>query len=361
MAYSLDNGETFIKYEGNPIVISDKRDFRDPKVFWYAPGKHWVMILAGGQEMDIYTSKNLKEWKYESSFGAKQGAHGGVWECPDLVELPVEGTDEKKWVLICNINPGGPFGGNAAQYFVGTFNGRKFVNEAPTQTKWMDWGKDHYATVTFSGAPDGRCIALGWMSNWQYQNVLPTMQFRGSNTIARDLTLYRQDGELLLRCAPSPEIEQARKERVDIKSFKTKDSYEIPSLLDDNGGAYEIDMTIKNAGASRIMFALSNSKGEKVNMYYDVMRKQFVMDRSESGKVDFSADFPAVTVAPVADTDNITLRLFVDRSSIEAFGDGGKFVMTNQIFPSEPYNKLSFTSWRGHFTVKSMTVYRIKD
>ena len=361
MAYSLDNGETFIKYEGNPIVISDKRDFRDPKVFWYAPGKHWVMILAGGQEMDIYTSKNLKEWKYESSFGAKQGAHGGVWECPDLVELPVEGTDEKKWVLICNINPGGPFGGNAAQYFVGTFNGRKFVNEAPTQTKWMDWGKDHYATVTFSGAPDGRCIALGWMSNWQYQNVLPTMQFRGSNTIARDLTLYRQDGELLLRCAPSPEIEQARKEQVDIKSFKTKDSYEIPSLLDDNGGAYEIDMTIKNAGASRIMFALSNSKGEKVNMYYDVMRKQFVMDRSESGKVDFSADFPAVTVAPVADTDNITLRLFVDRSSIEAFGDGGKFVMTNQIFPSEPYNKLSFTSWRGHFTVKSMTVYRIKD
>lgn len=361
MAYSLDNGETFIKYEGNPIVISDKRDFRDPKVFWYAPGKHWVMILAGGQEMDIYTSKNLKVWKYESSFGAKQGAHGGVWECPDLVELPVEGTDEKKWVLICNINPGGPFGGNAAQYFVGTFNGRKFVNEAPTQTKWMDWGKDHYATVTFSGAPDGRCIALGWMSNWQYQNVLPTMQFRGSNTIARDLTLYRQDGELLLRCAPSPEIEQARKERVDIKSFKTKDSYEIPSLLDDNGGAYEIDMTIKNAGASRIMFALSNSKGEKVNMYYDVMRKQFVMDRSESGKVDFSADFPAVTVAPVADTDNITLRLFVDRSSIEAFGDGGKFVMTNQIFPSEPYNKLSFTSWRGHFTVKSMTVYRIKD
>ena len=361
MSYSLDNGETFIKYEGNPIVISDKRDFRDPKVFWYAPGKHWVMILAGGQEMDIYTSKNLKEWKYESSFGAKQGAHGGVWECPDLVELPVEGTDEKKWVLICNINPGGPFGGNAAQYFVGTFNGRKFVNEAPTQTKWMDWGKDHYATVTFSGAPDGRCIALGWMSNWQYQNVLPTMQFRGSNTIARDLTLYRQDGELLLRCAPSPEIEQARKERVDIKSFKTKDSYEIPSLLDDNGGAYEIDMTIKNAGASRIMFALSNSKGEKVNMYYDVMRKQFVMDRSESGKVDFSADFPAVTVAPVADTDNITLRLFVDRSSIEAFGDGGKFVMTNQIFPSEPYNKLSFTSWRGHFTVKSMTVYRIKD
>ena len=353
MAYSTDNGKTFTKYENNPIVTSEKRDFRDPKVFWYAPGKHWVMILAGGQEMDIYSSKNLKDWN------AKQGAHGGVWECPDLVELPVEGTKEKRWVLICNINPGGPFGGNAAQYFVGTFDGKTFVNESPTRTKWMDWGKDHYATVTFSNAPDGRCIALGWMSNWQYQGVLPTLQYRGSNTIARDLTLYRQDGELLLRCAPSPEIERARQENTLVPPFKVSDSYEIPILLSDNEGAYEINMTIKNAGASRIVFALSNGKGEKVNMYYDVMRKQFVMDRSESGKVDFSADFPAVTVAPVPDTDNIRIRLFVDRTSIEAFGEEGKFVMTNQVFPSEPYNKMSFTSERGSFSVKSMTVYRL--
>ena len=359
MAYSTDNGKTFTKYENNPIVTSEKRDFRDPKVFWYAPGKHWVMILAGGQEMDIYSSKNLKDWKYESSFGAKQGAHGGVWECPDLVELPVEGTKEKRWVLICNINPGGPFGGNAAQYFVGTFDGKKFVNEAPTQTKWMDWGKDHYATVTFNNAPDGRCIALGWMSNWQYQGVLPTLQYRGSNTIARDLTLYRQDGELLLRCAPSPEIEKARKENTIIPPFKVKDSYEIPILLADNEGAYEINMTIKNAGASRISFTLENTKGEKVAMYYDVPRKQFVMDRTESGKTDFSPEFPALTVAPVPDTDEINLRLFVDRTSIEAFGEGGKFVMTNQVFPSEPYNKMSFVSGRGSFSVKSMTVYRL--
>lgn len=359
MAYSLDNGKTFVKYAYNPVVTSSKRDFRDPKVFWYAPDKHWVMILAGGQEMDIYSSKNLKDWKYESSFGAKQGAHGGVWECPDLVELPVEGAKEKKWVLICNINPGGPFGGNAAQYFVGTFNGKKFVNESPTQTKWMDWGKDHYATVTFSNAPGGRCIALGWMSNWQYQTVLPTLQYRGSNTIARDLTLYRQDGELLLRCTPSPEIEKARMQKVSVPSFKVSDSYDLASLLEGNDGAYEIDMTIKNSGASKIMFTLSNDKGEKVNMYYDIMRKQFVMDRSESGKVDFSVDFPAVTVAPVYDTDNIRLRLFVDRTSIEAFGEGGKFVMTNQVFPTEPYNKMSFVSVRGNFTVKSMDVYKL--
>lgn len=359
MAYSLDGGKTFTKYAHNPIVTSAKRDFRDPKVFWYKPGKHWVMILAGGQEMDIYSSENLKDWIYESSFGAKQGAHGGVWECPDLVELLVEGTKEKKWVLICNINPGGPFGGNAAQYFVGTFDGKKFVNESPTQTKWMDWGKDHYAAVTFSDAPGGRCIALGWMSNWQYQNALPTSQYKGSNTIARDLTLYRQDGELLLRCAPSVEIEKARKEKVDMPSFRVSDSYDVGSLLENNAGAYEIDMTVSNSGASKIMFILSNGKEEKVSMYYDIMRRQFVMDRSESGKVDFSADFPAVTVAPVSDTEDIRLRLFVDRTSIEAFGDDGKFVMTNQIFPSEPYNRLSFAAVRGSFTVRSMTIYKL--
>ena len=173
MAYSTDGGRTFTKYAGNPIVTSDKPDFRDPKVFWYAPAKHWCMILAAGQEMEIYTS-------------------------------------EKRWVLFCNINPGGPFGGSATQYFVGTFDGKKFRNESPTQTKWMDWGKDHYATVTFSNAPDGRTVALGWMSNWQYQTVLPTAQYRGANTIARDLSLYRNGGELTLRCAPSPEMLNAR-------------------------------------------------------------------------------------------------------------------------------------------------------
>ena len=361
MAYSTDGGKTFTKYGGNPVLTSDKRDFRDPKVFWYAPGKHWVMILASGQEMEIYSSRDLKAWKKESSFGAKQGAHGGVWECPDLIELPVEGTDETRWVLICNINPGGPFGGNAAQYFVGTFDGKKFVNESPTETKWMDWGKDHYATVTFNNAPDGRVIALGWMSNWQYQTVLPTMQYRGANTIARDLSLYRNaDGELVMRCAPSPEIEAARVETHEIPSFRVKDSYEVPSLLDDNDGAYEIEMQLKNSGSSRIILTLSNDKGEKVHMHYDIARKQFVMERSESGRTDFSRDFPALTVAPVDDTDTINLRLFVDRSSIEAFGDGGKFVMTNRVFPSAPYNRLTFETWRGNFKVKSLKVYKLK-
>ena len=360
MAYSTDGGKTFTKYDGNPVITSTARDFRDPKVFWYAPGKHWVMMLAVGQEMQIWSSADLKDWKYESSFGAKQGAHGGVWECPDLVELPVEGTKEKRWVLICNINPGGPFGGSATQYFVGTFDGKKFTNQFPTKTKWMDYGKDHYATVTFSNAPDGRCVALGWMSNWQYAAVVPTKQYRSANTIARDLTLYRQDGDLLLKSAPSKEIEAARKDAKSIRKFNVSDSYSIENLLDGNDGAYEIEMEIKSNGAQKIVFTLLNGKGESVLMYYDTAMRQFVMDRSNSGETAFSRDFPAMTAAPVGEGDDFTLRLFVDRSSIEAFGDGGKFVMTNIVFPSEPYNKMKFESVRGSFTVKKMNVYKLK-
>mgnify|MGYP001754625353 FL=1 len=360
MAYSLDNGKTFTKYEGNPILTSSEKDFRDPKVFWYAPGKHWVMILAVGQHMEIYSSVNLKEWKKESEFGAMQGAHGGVWECPDLVEISVEGTREKKWVLICNLNPGGPFGGSAAQYFVGSFDGKKFVNESPTQTKWMDWGKDNYATVTWNNAPDGRCIALGWMSNWQYANNVPTRQYRSANTLARDLTLYREGQELYLKSTPSSEVKKARGKKVSIPSFKVSEKHEMVNLFEEKQGAYEVEIVIQNAGASKIAFCLLNDKGEKVSMYYDLNRKQFVMDRSESGKVDFSKDFPAVTVAPVNVDKELTLRLFVDRSSIEAFGEDGKFVMTNLVFPSQPYVKMCFEADKNGYAVKSLNVYKLQ-
>lgn len=360
MAYSLDNGKTFTKYEGNPILTSSEKDFRDPKVFWYAPGKHWVMILAVGQHMEIYSSVNLKEWKKESEFGAMQGAHGGVWECPDLVEIPVEGTREKKWVLICNLNPGGPFGGSAAQYFVGSFDGKKFVNESPTQTKWMDWGKDNYATVTWNNAPDGRCIALGWMSNWQYANNVPTRQYRSANTLARDLTLYREGQELYLKSTPSSEVKKARGKKVSIPSFKVSEKHEMVNLFEEKQGAYEVEIVIQNAGASKIAFCLLNDKGEKVSMYYDLNRKQFVMDRSESGTVDFSKDFPAVTVAPANVDKELTLRLFVDRSSIEAFGEDGKFVMTNLVFPSQPYVKMCFEADKNGYAVKTLNVYKLQ-
>ncbi|MCC8187004.1 MAG: DUF4980 domain-containing protein [Bacteroides sp.] len=360
IAYSLDNGETFIKYDANPVVSASVPDFRDPKVIWHEPTQKWVMILAAGQEMQIYSSSNLKEWELESNFGEDQGAHGGVWECPDLIELPVEGTSGKKWVLICNINPGGPFGGSATQYFTGTFDGKTFVNESPALTKWMDWGKDHYATVTWSNAPDHRHIAIAWMSNWQYANEVPTRQFRSSNSIPRDLSLYTYQGETYLRSSPSPEMETLRGNVIKKNAFSVSRTTDIKELLKGNEGTYEIEMTIRNKDADLMGFRLYNALGEEVNCIYNLKDRTFSMDRTRSGVTAFSEEFPAVTVAPIEEGNEFTLRLFVDKASIEAFGDGGRFVMTNLVFPTEPYNRATFYSEGGSYRVTDLRIYTIE-
>ena len=359
IAYSTDNGRTFTKYENNPVLVSEARDFRDPKVFWHKESNKWIMVLAVGQEMQLYSSPNLKDWTYESSFGEGQGAHAGVWECPDLIELPVKGTELKKWVLICNINPGGPFGGSATQYFVGAFDGKQFVNESPALTKWMDYGKDHYATVTWSNAPEDRKIALAWMSNWEYANNVPTLQYRSANSVPRDLVLYTKNGQTYLSSTPSPEVLKLRGKAQKKGSFKVDRSHEVNPVLPDPTGTYEIEIKFKNNGADIMSFQLFNSKGEEVEMYYNLAEKTFTMDRTESGEVSFSKDFPAVTVAPVEGGNEMKLRLFVDKSSIEAFGNDGRFAMTNLVFPSEPYNRISFYAKGGSCNVTSFTVYKL--
>ena len=367
IAYSTDNGRSFTKYENNPVLTSDARDFRDPKVFWHKETQRWIMLLAVGQEMQIFSSSNLKDWAFESSFGEGQGAHGGVWECPDLFELPVDGTNEKKWVLLCNLNPGGPFGGSATQYFVGTFNGKEFVNESPSKTKWMDWGKDHYATVTWSDAPDNRRIAIAWMSNWQYANDVPTSQYRSPNSVPRDLSLFTVDGETYLQSAPSPEL-LALRDASKKRSFKVNGTRTIKEMIPGNDGAYEIELTIENQRADVIGFRLYNDKGEEVDMQYDMKEKKFSMDRRKSGEVSFNENFPMLTWTAIEQGRNeeqdgkeaLKLRLFVDKSSVEAFGDGGRFVMTNQVFPSEPYNHIDFYSKGGAYKVDSFVVYKLK-
>lgn len=360
MAYSLDNGKTFKKYSDNPILTSTQTDFRDPKVFWHKATAKWIMILAAGQQMQIYSSSNLKDWAYESSFGEGQGAHGGVWECPDLIELSIENTALKKWVLICNINPGGLFGGSATQYFIGTFDGRNFVNDSPKLTKWLDWGKDHYAAVTWSNAPKGRHIILAWMSNWQYANNVPTKQYRSANSIARDLSLYTSDGEIYLKAAPVPEMVKIRSKTFKKKSFNVDRTCIIDPLLVDNTGTYEVEMTIQNKDAEVIGMQLLNSKGEFVELCYNPAEKKFSVDRTKSGNVFFKKEFPAITVAPVDSNNEITLCFFVDKSSLEVFGNEGRFAMTNLIFPSEPYNHICFYAKGGSYRVTSFTVYKLE-
>lgn len=320
IAYSNDNGQNFTKYDGNPVLTSNTPDYRDPHVFWNEDIKRWNMIMAEGQHMDIYSSADLKEWKLESQFGAEYGNHGGVWECPDLMKMKVRGTDQYKWMLLCNINPGGPFGGSATQYFVGQFDGHKFTCEsAPEVTKWMDYGKDHYATVTFDNAPDGRRVAMAWMSNWQYANQVPTMQFRSANSVPRDLDLYEYQSQTYCGVTPSPELAAARPK----KATKTLTE------------ACEMVVTLKGNAT----ITLANDKGEQVVMTYDEKSRTFAMDRTKSGQKEFSDDFAALTVAPVHGKMS-QLRLFIDRSSIEAFDADGKMAMTNLVFPTKPYNKV---------------------
>ncbi len=332
MAYSTDNGKTFKKYENNPILTSDIPDFRDPKVFWNPEIQKWNLILAAGQEMRIYSSPNLKDWTYESSFGKEHGNHDGVWECPDLMKLQVRGTDKQKWMLICNINPGGPFGGSATQYFVGEFDGHKFTCDTkPEVTKWMDYGKDHYATVTFDNAPDGRKIAIAWMSNWQYANQVPTKQFRSANSIARDLGLYEYQGDTYCSVIPS-------KENLALRGKTVKKPTQACEIVVDMKSATEI--------------VLWNIKGEQVVMSYDGAKHLFKMDRTKTGDNSFSEAFPAETCAPTYG-DIKQLRIFIDNSSIEAIDADGKMAMTNLVFPSEPYNNIKVKGGKA-------TIYEIK-
>lgn len=325
IAYSLDGGMTFTKYEGNPVLKGDIADFRDPKVFWDEQTNRWMMILACQQEVRFYSSINLRDWTYESSFGANYGEHSGVWECPDLIQLG------DHWVLLLNINPGGPFGGSATQYFVGNWDGKTFTCiDMPEETKWLDYGKDHYATVTWHNAPHNRVVAIGWMSNWQYANNVPTVAFRSQNTIARDLSLFIDDaGEYRVRVTPSPES-------MAIKGEPTKKLGDVAII--------ELEMSGSETG----VITLSNDKGENVVMTLNVYKHTFTMDRTESGDCSFSADFTSATTTPLfVKQDSYRLILFIDHCSIEAFDANGYWAMTNLVFPTQPYNQIKVQSGKA--------------
>ena len=316
MAVSTDGGKTFTKDVDNPVLVSNIPDFRDPHLFWYAPQQKWIMIVSESQHMKIFSSKNLRDWTFESDFGEGYGSHDGVWECPDLIEVK-----DGKWILICNINPGGPQGGSATQYFTGSFDGHKFTCDTdPSVKKWMDWGKDHYATVTFDNAPGGRHVAMTWMSNWQYAQQVPTKQYRSANGIARDLGYFEYKDTGYVSVKPSPEV---------FAAFSKKPQATLSP-------ACRVDVQLHNNAT----ITLSNGKGERVVMTYNAAAGTFTMDRTKSGDISFSNDFAAVTKAPAHGRIK-TLQLFIDKSSIEAFDADGKMAMTNIVFPSEPYNKIT--------------------
>ena len=369
LAGSKDGGLTFEKYSGNPVLPLES-EARDPNMFWNPETKEWTLILAHAldHEMLIFTSSDLKTWTQQSAFGKGMGAQDGVWECPDLFELNVPGSKKSKWVLICNINPGGPFGGSAAQYFIGDFDGKTFRADTDRNgnvpTKWMDYGKDHYATVSWSDAPDNRRVVIGWMSNWEYAAEVPTQQFRSANTLPREMKLFKgADGDLYLASAPASELLGLRgaaiAESGKANLGKTDLNFTIPA---DTEGLCEITASFDAEKKSKVELTLSNKEGEKVIMTYDAATRTIAFDRTGAGLSDFSQSFPAVTAAPTRESNGkIELRIFVDRSSIELFGNDGQFVMTNLVFPTSPYLNLSIAAPEGSARLNSLKIYGIKS
>ena len=364
LASSTDNGMTFTNYADNP-VITLPTEARDPNMFFNEKTGLWNLVLAHALEKEIliFSSPDLKNWKLESSFGKGLGARDGVWECPDLFELNVPGYNEKKWMLIVNLNPGGPFGGSATQYFIGDFDGKTFTPDATqggyVPTKWLDFGKDFYATVSWSDAPDNRRTIIGWMSNWQYADQVPTTQFRSANTLPRDLSLFLDaDGQYYAATVPAPELLKLRKNAyASLKNIAVGRNVQTIDLPSSNDGVCEIEMDIVSNG-NTIKLVLSNDAGDKVKMAYDPKTHLFSFDRTESGLVDFNENFPAHTVAPTFERNGkISIRIFIDRSSIEVFHKDGKFAMTNLVFPEEPFNRLELSTTSGNAKVTSATIY----
>lgn len=339
LAYSLDGGTTWTKYAGNPVLPSPgTRDFRDPKVFWHAANERWVMSLATKDRITFFSSANLKEWRKESEFGATLGAHGGVWECPDL--FPVQFEGKTYWVLLVSLNPGGPNGGSATQYFVGDFDGRTFT-PVNADAHWLDYGPDNYAGVTF-GNLNGRALFMGWLGNWNYAMKVPTHPWRSAMTLPRDLVLQRVGKELRLASRPAREVVGLGGESKPLPVAPGP----LVEFAQQTGNRFQFTLKLKQLAGFRI--ALGSDAGDQLEIGYDAKQKEYFIDRRRAGESSFAPGFAGRFTAPrvgTAPTGDITL--VVDATSVELFADGGLTAMTALSFPRAPYSELRLRAEAG--------------
>lgn len=355
IAYSNDAGKTWTKYSGNPVLKNPGiRDFRDPKVCWFEAGKKWVMTLATQDCVSFYSSKDLKNWSKESEFGKTVGSHGGVWECPDLFQLTSDG--KKYWVLLVNINPGGPNGGSATQYFVGDFDGKTFT-AADTKTRWVDYGPDEYAGVTWSNTGNKK-IFIGWMSNWQYANQVPTVRWRSASTVPRELQLLNVNNEMLLASVPVANFRQPEENTFHLDNINAG-NFDLTGKTGILGGPARID--IKTDRLDDFSLSLANQKGERLLVGFDKGSNRYFIDRTASGKTGFSNVFAARHYAPrFVNTAGTDITLVIDNASLELFADNGLSVMTAIFFPNENYTNISLQS-PVSMPVSSLDFTRLKS
>jgi len=356
IAYSNDDGKTWKKYDHNPVLKNPGiTDFRDPKVMWYEPGKKWIMTLATKERVTFYSSRNLLNWKKESEFGEHIGAHGGVWECPDLFALDDNG--KKVWILIVNINPGAPNLGSGTQYFVGSFDGNRFIT-SNTNTKWLDYGPDDYAGITWSNT-GSRKIFLGWMSNWLYANVVPTVAWRNAMTIPRELKLKHVGKDILVASEPVNELKIIQQHPITVNNLVVQKNFDVHQKAGAVKFPCRLSLTMDTVKDFSVI--LSNDMGEQLIIGYDKRNNQFYIDRTKSGKTNFQKDFAAKHVAPRFIKNNgMNLSLIIDVSSVELFADDGLTVMTEIFFPNKPYDKISLTA-KDKLMIKKLSYARLQS
>ena len=358
MAWSTDGGNTFHKYEGNPVIVPADgiKDFRDPKVIFYEPDNKWVMAVAARYEVRFYESFNLRDWNYTGSFGQGYGAQPSLWECPDMIKLKAEDGTER-WALLVNIHPGGLHGGSGTEYFVGDFNGKTFVCDTPSSlTKWLDYGKDHYAAVTFSNVGE-KALLMGWMNNWQYADRVPSVPFRSANTLARELRLFNVGPRYYIASLPCADA--ALKQKYDLHDFKLNsegsNSVKLP-----HAGPCRISFNVVQDAETVFECTLSNQAGEEylLRMANGVLS----VDRSHSGLMTNLESFNTIVSAPLSlcdASDGIHLDIWLDKASVEIFADGGRLAITQTVFPSDYYDSLEFSSSQGKSEISSLTVYEL--
>ena len=366
IAYSNDAGRTWTKYQGNPVIPNPGiRDFRDTKVIWHEGSKQWIVVLAAQNQVRFYGSPDLKNWTFLSNFGAEHGNHGGVWECPDFFPLAVAGSKQNKWVLLLSINPGGPNGGSATQYFIGEFDGKTFRNDnAPDKVLWIDWGRDNYAGVTWSGAPAGRRLFMGWMSNWDYAQNVPTHPWRSATTVARELSLRQTSEGLRVFSQVIPEQKKLRANGFTLTAQSLTGTLDLGKKSGLSPAQLEIELEVMLPSDPQVKWGLelSNAKGEKYRIGMDAAQNQFYSDRRQAGNHDFSKAFgKEIHLAKRENKDlKVKMHLLLDVSSIELFADGGQVVLTDLFFPSTPFDSMALFCEGGKVEIMKGQLWKLK-
>jgi len=362
IAFSLDKGTTWTKYDKNPVIDLKKKDFRDPSVFWHQQSKQWIMAVVLPLEFKclFYASKNLKAWKLLSEF-ADAGDRRLIWECPALIELPLDGdAKNKKWALLISAaHPDSTSKYVGMQYFIGDFDGKKFKNlNKPATTLWLDYGKDFYAAIPWNQNPDGRKIIYGWMNNWAYADTIPTSPWRGQMSVPRTISLKTYPEGVRLVQQPVKELESLRKKNYHFENIEISEVSDLLKEIQSN--SLEIQIAFELQDAEEFGIKVAQGKTEETVIGYEVGSQQIYIDRTKSGIVDFKNNFASKDKAPLkAENGKIKWQILLDNCSIEVFANNGKVVMTDLIFPNKDSKGISVFTKKGKVKVTSLTIWEL--